>query len=609
MVLLDEQTTTVNASGEVRTLYRRAVRILSTSGRELAMAQAYFDNETKISHFKAWSIPAQGAEYEVKDKDGVEVTPFSGLLYEDTRLKMIRIPVAEPGSVVGYEYEQRNRPNLFQETWRFQETLPVLKARFVLELPTGWEFETYWVNHAKQEATVAGTRYTWEMTDVPAVKEEWGMPAFRAIAQRMGISYFASSGTREKSHGSWHDVGSWAWQLTADRRQATPEMQQKARALVAGKTSTIEKIRALAGFAQHDIRYVAIEIGIGGYQPHMAPAIFSNRYGDCKDKATLMGTMLHEVGIESYNVLAQTDRGVIAPAFPSAASFNHMILAIKLPADEALSAEPLYSVVQHPKLGRLLIFDPTSELTPVGFLPSYTQGNFGLLITEKDGELIDFPLQPPSGNRLSRTANLSLSAAGMLSGEVKEVRTGGNAVQYRGELLAMPAPQRMKKMESFLGEFLTGFTLKDYQVENLEDYDKDLIVHYKFEANNYAKQMGALLLIRPRVFGSKMEGTIDLKERKYAFELGAPTLQTDEFNIAMPAGFTVDELPTPTKVSSPGASYKSEIKMDGNVLSYRREYTLNQVSVPLEGLKELNSTYRQISADERNSAVFKRSAQ
>ena len=118
--------------------------------------------------------------------------------------------------------------------------------------------------------------------------------------------------------------------------------------------------------------------------------------------------------------------------------------------------------------------------------------------------------------------------------------------------------------------------------------------------------MGNLVLVRPRVFGSKGEGTIDLKERKYAYELGVPTVQEDEFNITMPAGFTVDELPEPAKISIAGTTYTSETKMNGNILNYKRRYEIDQVMVPLEKIADLNSASRVIGMDERNSAVFKK---
>ena len=94
--------------------------------------------------------------------------------------------------------------------------------------------------------------------------------------------------------------------LARGRRDSTPEIKQKVAELTASTPSSIGKIRALANFVQDDVRYVAIELGIGGYQPHPASEVFSHRYGDCKDKATLLSTMLKEIGVESYYVIINT---------------------------------------------------------------------------------------------------------------------------------------------------------------------------------------------------------------------------------------------------------------------------------------------------------------
>src|SRR5436190_14403127 len=109
-------------------------------------------------------------------------------------------------------------------------------------------------------------------------------------------------------------------------------MRALVKELSAGVAS-IDAIRALAGFAQRDVRYIAVEVGIGGFQPHRATDVFANRYGDCKDKATLLRAMLHEIGIESHYVLVNATRGMVDPKLPTAGSFNHVILAIKVPAD------------------------------------------------------------------------------------------------------------------------------------------------------------------------------------------------------------------------------------------------------------------------------------
>ena len=134
---------------------------------------------------------------------------------------------------------------------------------------------------------------------------------------------------------------------------------KKVSALTAGKTTQLQKMQAIAAFVQHDIRYVAIELGIGGWQPHAAPDVFSHRYGDCKDKATLMRTMLREIGVESYHVVINTQRGAVTRDAPAHNGFNHVILAIKLP--DEIKDPSLIAVMQHPRLGRILFFDPTNE--------------------------------------------------------------------------------------------------------------------------------------------------------------------------------------------------------------------------------------------------------
>src|SRR5271163_369566 len=142
---------------------------------------------------------------------------------------------------------------------------------------------------------------------------------------------------------------------------------------------------------QHQVRYVAIELGIGGSQPHPAGEVFKHRYGDCKDKATLLGSMLKEIGVDSYYVIINIERGVVTNRTPAFNGFDHAILAIRLP--EGTSSD-LVAVTQHPRLGKLLFFDPTNEITPLGKLSGALQANYGLLVAPDGGELVELPLMP-----------------------------------------------------------------------------------------------------------------------------------------------------------------------------------------------------------------------
>src|SRR5262249_17042203 len=131
---------------------------------------------------------------------------------------------------------------------------------------------------------------------------------------------------------TWDDMGKWQISLLNDRRSASPELKAKAQSLAASRATQLAKMQAIAEFVQRDIRYVAIELGIGGWQPHAAADVFSHKYGDCKDKATLMSTMLREIGVDSYEIPINTTRGgVTSQTPPMMFLFNHVILAVRLP--------------------------------------------------------------------------------------------------------------------------------------------------------------------------------------------------------------------------------------------------------------------------------------
>ena len=508
--------------------------------------------------------------------------------------------------MIGYEYEQRRRPSVLQDTWWFQDEIPVRRARFVLRLPKGWEFQSVWLNRSPQEPRAESENQSvWELEDIPAIEPEPAMPPWRAVAGRLAITYFPSGASAGKRQASWRDVGQWYFQLAEGRRRSTPEIQQKVTQLTSALSSPLEKIQALATFVQKDIRYVAIEIGLGGYQPHAARDIFANRYGDCKDKATLLSTMLWGIGIESYYVLANSQRGVVAPKFASMLSFNHVILAIRLPKD--VPTVSLNAVVNHPDLGPLLFFDPTDPLTPLAYLPPTLQANEGLLVKEDGGELLELPLVPPTLNRLFRAGKLELTLYGTVLADVQEIRWGAPAAVLRAQLLDAQQSDRQKVLEKFLGEFLGGFLLQGVQVENLEAFDKPVVLRYRFVAQNYAKLVGDLMLIRLRVLGQKGSDLLEKKARKYPVQFPTTTSESDIFDISLPSGFQVDELPPPVQVTCGSAEYKSKAEVTSGVLRYSRNYIIESVMVPTERLEELKNFYRQVAADERANAVLKRS--
>jgi hypothetical protein len=604
VVLLDERLTTVSAAGEVRTTYRKAYKILRPEGRSNGTLYVYFDNETQLTFLKAWSITAQNTEYEVKEGDAIETSAYSEALYGDTRYKVLQIPAALPGNVIGYEYQQRQRPLLSQAIWFFQDEVPVRHAHFTLELPPNWGYVAYWRNHvAVPPRSTGDNKWSWELDDVDPIQPETQMPPWRSVAGQFEVSFGPKVTTPSGSgYSSWTQIGQWYAQLTANRREITPAIRDKVHELVSTTTDPLEKIRRVASYVQHGIRYVAIEIGIGGYQPHPAADVMTGGYGDCKDKATLLNAMLKEAGVDSYYVLINSKRDFVATDFPSALGFNHVILAIRLPREVIVSQS--FPII-HETLGSLLFFDPTDDSTPFGYLPSSLQSNYGLLVTDGGGELLQLPLSSPLSNRVVRSATLTLDQSGNLKGTVDERRTGPAAAELRDQLLNLPNKQRQKVFQSLLNELVDGAILTGARLSSLDNFTGSMTISYDLTVPAYAQRAGSLFLFRSCVLGRKSSDLMEGKARKQPIVFSHALSESDVVDISLPAEYAMDEVPKAVRYEYPFATYKSETKAGEHSLHYSRTYELKEVRVPLEKLEDLKRFFRDVADDEHAYAILK----
>jgi hypothetical protein len=602
VLLLDDQETTVNDKGEIIEHGRMAYRILRPEGRDYATFEIYFSNETKVNSVHGWSITSKGQEYEAKDKDAFERSISTFEVYSDAKEKLLHVSGEDVGTVVGFEFERKHRPYIFEDEWVFQRSIPVERSRYTLRLPPGWEMRTHWVNHADMEPSSQNGNYVWEITGVPRIEREYHRPPQGSLAGRMLVSFFSEK-FKSQTYKDWSELAAWHAQLSAYSFDTSAPLQQKVQELAPASLPLFERIKVLAHFAQKDIRYAAIEIGIGGLKPHAASEIFMHRYGDCKDKATLLKSMLNQIGVKSYLMPIQTSRGVFTEKSPPTLGFNHVILAIQL--TDASYKKDLPALYEHPQLGHLLIFDPTSELVPLGQLPFYEQDNYALLVRENGGELIHLPMSAPDSNRIALSAKLALLPDGTLQGEVEEARTGYFAAAAR-DLKDISLQDRKKVIEHMLGRAVANLQVDSFDIVNAEDIEKELVLRYKFTAGHYAKTAGPLLLVRPRVIG-EMAGAYDSsKPRHYAYEFDAPFTRSDSIQITLPDGFQIDELPEPVNASFPFGEYVSKTEKADSVLKYTRQFKMNTTSVPLEKMNDLKNMFGQINADEKNMAVLKR---
>lgn len=605
VVLLEDTTYTVAPDGSAVEHHRHVIKILRPQGRRDAIVGVPFDKDTKILSMHVWSIGPDGHEYAVKDKEMIEQGYGDANTFEDDKVRLAEAPGRDPGGVVAFEYEQRCHPFLTEETWFFQGDLPRLNQTFTLELPPNFTYGTVWA-HATQSPPVdlEHQRWRWVMNDTPAIdlKDVRLRPAADSLAGRMTVHY-AGPGIATPTEGTWKSIGEWYQVLYKDRIVASPEIVAKANELASGKTDFYDKTEAIGEFVQKQIRYFAIELGIGGYQPHYAADIFRNRYGDCKDKATLLTAMLSAVGVHATLVVVHTDRGVIDPDAPSIVG-NHVIAAIEIP--KGYSSPKLRSVVTSKTGRQYLIFDPTWDRTAFGQLEHNLQGGYGVLMEGSDSQAIRFPVLPPDRNTIQRTATFQLQADGSLKGTVTEKRFGDISEGDRYLYTMRDAKQQSDYRNRVLARDFTSFTLSDLKIENAEALNKDLTTSYSLAADHFGKPTGPLLMIRPRILGSE-ELYVDHKKRhEVPIDLDETLQEHDDYAIELPPGYTVDEIPTPVKLDLGFASYESSSTVKDNVLHYTRTYTVREVTLPAGKYPDVQKLAGVIAADEQNSAVLKK---
>jgi len=183
--LLGRDSETSSRTGRSRKRIALHTRFFVPTGGGLESCTSLSTPDSKITSLHAWCIPAQGKDYEVKEKDATErgySDVEGGELYTDLRAKIVEIPAAEPGNIVGFEIEHDDRPYILQDEWFLQQRVPVAEARYTLQLPPGWEFKAVWLNHGEIQPTPSGNnQWQWEAKDLPAIRWEPDMPPWKGV--------------------------------------------------------------------------------------------------------------------------------------------------------------------------------------------------------------------------------------------------------------------------------------------------------------------------------------------------------------------------------------------------------------------------------------------
>ena len=603
VVLYDEYVETVDEQGRAVERERTVQRVLKPQGRSATCGVEY-DVDEKVNYFRAWTIAADGKQYQARESDFVEEGDTSvPIMLSTSKMVMAHPPAEDVGATLVCESEEVMAPYAQEKVWRFQGDVPVVDQVLEVDLPPGRAHSESWHQFAAVRPTeVSPNHRRWEIKDLRALdlREVKVRPEWAVLSARMSVLW--GDGAAQGKDSQWKALGQYYTNLEDHRPDPSPEITARAQELVAGAPDFYSKLRNITEYIQKNVRYFIVERGIGGWQANHAADIFRNKYGDCKDKTTILISMLQVVGIHAVYMPVDDRRGFVDPDAPSLYG-NHMITAIEVPAD--VQDPRLKAIVTANSGKRYLIFDPTNEHTPVGNLPYYLQGSYGILAAGASSQIVGLPVLAPDANVTTQKGSFALEVDGTLSGTVDSVHAGTFGADLRMLIKYTDEKERREYWEKRVAETLPGVTLDSFTFNQPTNLDQPLELHYKVTAKQYAHQAGPLMLVRPRVLGTHVR-PLDDKPRVYPIDLNATGCWKDSFDIALPAGYVVDELPDPVDVNLDFASYHSTVKAEAGHLHYERAYEVRKVDIPASRAGEYRKLQGAILFDEKGSAVLKK---
>lgn len=610
-ILWDEAWYDVLPNGRIEKKARYAIRILDLQERWRAKARASYRHSSDTRpQIKAWTLHSNGDVYKYKKSDEKEARNSHHLETEGRTITVDGWGETRTGDVFAYEYTYTESSIFTQYYWRFQSTVPVALSRITVTAPEGWKIkETYIGDHPKK--TITGNAITWESQNILSKEWEFKSPSSAATYQHIWIDVTPPENDRTRySHlkfDTWEDLASFKADVSDPMAIPTPEIEQKALELTKDAQTDWEKIQALGEYAkQINYEHVALDIGNGGgYTPRPASETFRVGWGDCKDKSTILRSLLKSVGIDSYVVTVNaTDNDKADPNYPSPQHFNHCITAVQV--GENIQTPAVY---QDEHVGRLLFIDPTWNNSPIGEIPFEAQG--GLVVVGKHGPnpLVKLPLSTPEQNKTVREIAAEVLPNGSIVGRITTQMHGQSAVSERRLISRL---DQKEYLENLTERFAAGGNPSPI-VKIIEEKDDLLGVRtyqtvVDFAFKGYARHMqNVLMIFKPAILGRMIDNPFSEPERTLPVRLRSKMLQ-ETATIFPPLEHKPDDFVPETNIETDFGSYTTSLSYDEEktVFNYTRTFVQNDMTVPVERYQELQAFFASVSEAEQTPIVLAR---
>ncbi len=570
---------------------KRAVTLLKsgTGENELVL---HYDENTKISHLKITLFDANGDLIREVRKN--EINDFmavgGGQFYTDNRVKHVTVDHATYPYTIEYEYDVKYKnfaivyfPRFFPQSYEQS----VVRSSFHADLPDENDL-FYDLNQLEEPVmhTANGRKsYKWNVSSLKAkVPESYGpmsskaLPNVRTVLRRFEII----SGVKS-TFESWDEFGKMMNRLMADRDQLPKELAEEVRLAVGALSNDREKIAALYQFMQDRVRYVGVQLGIGGWQPFSAEYVEENRYGDCKALSNYMKSMLGEIGIESYPTLIYSGREhyAVRDEFPTSA-FNHMILYVP--------SEDMY-------------LECTSNYYPAGYISEQTLDRNVLWVTPEGGKLARTPAVEPADHGHLRTQHLKLDENGSAEVEINTRYVGAQHERLRYLYRSLSE----KEFKEYLheNEHIPDVTGSTYEVK-VSETEPYVDLTYATELPRYARKMGKRYFVpMNKLFAYDSRPDAE-EEREFEVVNKKGRFLVDTVYLELPQGLSLEAKgENKIDIEHAAGEYHAEITQTGNQLRWVRTLKILPVTLPPEEYDGFRDFFLEVGKADRRQLVFK----
>lgn len=603
VVLLDEQEAHYAPDGpggvaQVRIIERLRVRVLKPTVLP-ALSAHYSRSFTAVESVRGRVVTADGHEEPLDLSQQSDRPVFDdSVLFTDHRVVTVPVPPIPVGAVFESEIITRYldvKPFVLRQY--FGDEVPVKISRLIVTTPPDWSVRWTLLSFdgkpfAPTEEQVDGLkRWTFERKDLPAVENDAQSPPVWAKVPLVAIRLeeWTEGNEKKKAFATPEALSSWLAEQYAQHARPTAELAATVQQILTGvPDEPTAKARALYEYTCRTIQYGAVEIGYGGWVPHDATAVHQERYGDCKDKATYLHTLLNIAGIHSAPTLIYAHSGTPMPfQLPSlGANFNHAILAIDLPD------------------GGTVYADPTHRNVPFGQLPPSDQETAVLELRAEGAPLKRTPASDASQNIEHQTVQLRLDSQGNGQGTASLEAHGARALSIKSRVLAGTG-----KLNEWLAERLwnrsvhVSTTKTDLQIT--QDFSDAATVGGNVEARHLVVRgtQGEALLRVSDLFDSWVSFMPEDRKSDVVFQYPQTLVSTAVFEL--PPGTEIHSLPPDAEFSSGDGMYRITWKKRDAGLEVNRTLVRKHRTVPFSRIPEMNQFAFQVLTAEHTAAVIR----